>query len=83
MKCFIDVKYGHILFRPPIKGKSMFPKVKKDELIEVFNGPLDFDDELIYGTCSCASCLAKAIKESACWEATQDIFTFQVCFLFC
>ena len=33
-------------------------------------------------TWSCASCLAKGIKESACWEATQDVFTFQVCF-FC
>ena len=50
MRCFIDVKNGHILFRAPIKGWSLFPKVKKNELVEIFNGPLDFDDELIYGT---------------------------------
>ena len=50
MRCFIDVKNGHILFRAYIKGRSMFPKVKKDELIEVFNVPLDFYDDLIYGT---------------------------------
>ena len=48
MRCFTDVKNGHILFRAPIEGRSLFPKVKKNELVEIFNGPLDFDDDLIH-----------------------------------
>ena len=81
MRCFIDVKNGHILFWAPIKGKSLFPKIKKSELVEIFNGPLDFDDELIYATWSFVWFLAKGIQESAYWEGTQDVFTFS-CVLF-
>ena len=34
MRCFIDVRKGHIRFRAPIKSKYLFPKRKKAELIE-------------------------------------------------
>ena len=45
MKCFIDVKKGHIHFRGKVKGKYLFPKRKKEELIEelfaYFDDPYD------------------------------------------
>ena len=48
MKCFIDVRKGHIQFHRKAKGKYVFPKRKKEELIEDpfanFDDP--YDDSL-------------------------------------
>ena len=48
MSCFIDVKKGQLSFRAPIKSKYLFPKNKKDILIEeVIDDSYDLDDGLI------------------------------------
>ena len=77
----IDMKEGTIRFQFPLKkGIEHFPRNKIKLPFESTvrtSYSLDVDK-----TWSCASCLAKGMTESACWEATQDIFTFQVCFLF-
>ena len=45
MRCFIDVKKGHILVCGKVKGKYLFPKREKEEFIEevfaYFDDPYD------------------------------------------
>src|ERR1041385_8158942 len=45
MKGFIDIRNGHICLRGKVKGKYLFPRKKKNELIEnQFEGFYDSDD---------------------------------------
>ena len=75
----IDMKEGIIRFQFPLKkGMEHFAR-KKIKLPFEFSVRTSYSND-IDNTRSCASCLAKGITESACWEATQDVFTFQVWF---
>ena len=76
------MKEGILRFQFTLKkGMEHFPRKKINLPFEpVVWTSYSFD---IDKTWSCVSFLAKGIKESACLQATQDVFTFQVCFLFC